>query len=85
MRKGQFNTGRTYAPEGQRIVWALLENTLFFNDLTRGITGAVEALSSMADCADTSIQKALMEAYDHNTYRMLNVDELMVRPLLVWL
>jgi len=42
MDRIQFNTGRKYSIEGQRIVAILTDGILYFNDLDRNVSGSFE-------------------------------------------
>ena len=64
MQNIQFNTGRQYSKQGQRIVAAQVDDgRIFFVDLDRCIDGMITAPS--AELTEASVLKA----YDSNQYR----------------
>lgn len=71
MRKYTFNTGRYYSPELQPIELVIVDDTLFFNDRARLITGKVEKFSGFIPelaPSDKDIETAFLSAYDSGSY-----------------
>jgi hypothetical protein len=64
----EWNTGRLYTAEGQRIVAEVTASGVHFYDMSRGVGGTV-ALPSYSTLSDTySVRQHVMNAYDHNRY-----------------
>lgn len=67
MERIQFNTGRYYTEQGQRIVAVKHENIIYFNDIDRGIDGMFAAPDDMFGAVELN-QFVVMSRYDHNSY-----------------
>lgn len=67
----EWNTGRQYTADGQRIVATFDRDTgrALFTDYSRRISGTVD-LSAIAEFIESprDLQAAIMQAYDGNTY-----------------
>jgi len=64
----EWNTGRLYTAEGQRIVAEVTATGVHFYDMSRGVGGTV-ALPTYSTLSDTySVRQHVMSAYDHNRY-----------------
>jgi hypothetical protein len=64
----EWNTGRLYTAEGQRIVAEVTATGVHFYDMSRGVGGTV-ALPTYSTLSDTySVRQHVMSAYDHNHY-----------------
>ena len=71
----QFNTRRSYSPHGQRIVAKVEDHGVIFNDLDRGISGAVGnsqmeygSLRGWDRASRSDTKQLLMWCYDHGHY-----------------
>ena len=66
-----FNTQRQYSPEGQ-IIKVIYDgdNTAYFTDTTRGLTGSVK-FPQHHDAQDT-VQEKIMTLYDLGAYEWLS-------------
>jgi hypothetical protein len=71
----EFNTGRRYAADGQRIVWAVFgrddpyQRVVVFFDLARGIDGCIDLHVGNLDLID---HRWVLRAYDDHHYRYNN-------------
>lgn len=65
----EWNTGRLYTAEGQRIVAEVTPSGVNFCDMSRGIYGTVTlpAYSTLSDTA--SVRSHVMGRYDRNEYK----------------
>jgi len=64
----EWNTGRLYTAEGQRIVAEVTASGVHFYDMSRGVGGTV-ALPKYSTLSDThAVRRHVMDAYDHNRY-----------------
>jgi hypothetical protein len=64
----EWNTGRLYTAEGQRIIAEVTATGVHFYDMSRGVGGTV-ALPTYSTLSDTySVRQHVMAAYDHNRY-----------------
>lgn len=74
--KTQWNTGRQYGPDGQRIVAVVDGGGIFFKDHTRRIDGYI--VCQMQHMSEREVQENVMLAYDRGMYsydaRIHNVD-----------
>jgi hypothetical protein len=62
--QGEFNTGRKYTAEGQRIVWAQFnDGAIYFRDRSRLIDGWIDAALA-TDSAE------VLALYDANKYSL---------------
>lgn len=67
VRKGVFNTGAAYGPEGQIIYWAIMDDDdVLFNDVSRGIDGRVGEILDFEDLPDSHIENAIKHEYLHS-------------------
>jgi hypothetical protein len=68
--KTQFNTGRLYQSDGQRIVCKTVDGPdrhgIIFNDLSRGIDGFIPLLRLPTD--RFALEQVTMNNYDHGNY-----------------
>lgn len=65
----EWNTGRFYTAEGQRIVAEVLADCIVFYDTARGFGGTV-SLPSFAGAGDAdAVQRHVMRCYDRNDYK----------------
>lgn len=62
----QFNTGRQYGPDGQRIVAVVTHGGIFFKDHTRGIDGYI--VCQMQNMSARDVEENVMLAYDRGMY-----------------
>lgn len=62
----QFNTGRMYQSDGQRIVAEYREGEIIFNDISRMIAGVIVQPSPPASLAE--LQRLTLSAYDHSYF-----------------
>jgi hypothetical protein len=62
----EWNTGRFYTAEGQRIVAEVLTDCIVFYDTARGFGGTV-SLPCVVDAG--AIQRHVMRCYDRNDYK----------------
>jgi hypothetical protein len=65
----EWNTGRLYTAEGQRIVAEVLSDCIVFYDTARGFGGTVSLPwgAIMDDVA--ALQRHVMRCYDRNDYK----------------
>jgi hypothetical protein len=65
----EWNTGRYYTAEGQRIVAEVLADCVVFYDTARGFGGTVSlpCVGNVQDAA--AIQRHVMRCYDRNDYK----------------
>ena len=70
----EWNTGRYYTAEGQRIVAEVLADFIVFYDTARGFGGTV-SLPSFANASDAdAVQRHVMRCYDRNDYKSTSED-----------
>lgn len=63
--QGQFNTGRRYTAEGQRIVWAQFnDGAVYFRDRSRLIDGWMQTSFAVVD------EQEVLAMYDSNSYEL---------------
>ena len=67
MERIQFNTGRCYSENGQRVVAVKIDNVIYFNDIDRGIDGMFSATPDCFGEVELS-QFTVMSRYDANAY-----------------
>lgn len=73
MERIQFNTGRHYTDQGQRIIGIKHNNVIYFHDIDRGIDGMFEAADD--DFGPVELSKTIiMSWYDHNVYEWIPRD-----------
>jgi hypothetical protein len=63
----EWNTGRHYTPEGQRIVAEVTADTVSFFDASRGIYGTMERTPWLVESPD-AVRSFVMSRYDNNKY-----------------
>lgn len=64
--QGEFNTGRKYTAEGQRIVWAQFnDGAVYFRDRSRLIDGWMHTNFATVDAPE------ILAMYDANSYSMM--------------
>jgi hypothetical protein len=65
----EWNTGRSYTANGQRIIATKAAKGILFYDISRGIAGMVphNAFLPLNDTA--SVRQHVMRCYDNNNYR----------------
>ena len=63
----QFNTGRQYGPEGQRIVVKTTSDGIRFHDVDRGIEGFIKCNPVHLE-SKSEIKEILMFCYDRGVY-----------------
>lgn len=64
--KVQFNTGRYYTAEGQKIVAVVVKGGIFFRDHSRGIDGYI--VCNMQHMSESDVKDNVMLAYDRGMY-----------------
>lgn len=62
----QWNTGRLYTEEGQRIIAETVENGIIFHDLDRYIDGFIPTVRCPTDKFE--LKEMVMFNYDHTQY-----------------
>lgn len=68
MQRYEWNTGRHYSPEGQRIVAEVTDERVAFYDFARGIYGTLP-LPQYGELSDAlRVRSYVMAGYDRNTY-----------------
>ena len=71
MLKHQWNTGRMYTEQGQRIVVEIREGAMFFSDLDRMINGGIPLggfFNPDVRADKYAIEKLVMVNYDFGNY-----------------
>ncbi len=65
--RAEWNTGRMYAADGQRVIAELLaDGSAVFADTSRGIIGHVDFVTATTPA---ELRREVMQAYDLNQYR----------------
>jgi hypothetical protein len=70
-KKHQWNTGRQYANDGQRMVAEVHETEIMFSDLSRYINGSIplgKFKQGRADMSKYDIEALVMNNYDFGNY-----------------
>ena len=65
----EWNTGRYYTAEGQRIVAEVLADCVVFYDTARGFGGTVSLPCAVTGHDSAAIQRHVMRCYDRNDYK----------------
>ena len=63
----EWNTGRHYTPEGQRIIAETTPEGISFYDASRGIYGTMERTPWLVESLD-AVRSYVMARYDANRY-----------------
>lgn len=65
----EWNTGRFYTADGQRIVAEVLADCIVFYDTARGFGGTVSLPSIVTPGDADALQRHVMRCYDRNDYK----------------
>lgn len=72
--KTEWNTGRLYTSEGQRIVAEVLADCIVFYDTARGFGGTISLPWGSIIGDETALQRHVMRCYDRNDYKSTPAD-----------
>ena len=72
--KTEWNTGRFYTAEGQRIVAEVLDDCIVFYDTARGFGGTVSLPWGGIIGDEAALQRHVMRCYDRNDYKSTPAD-----------
>ena len=70
----EWNTGRFYTAEGQRIVAEVLDDCIVFYDTARGFGGTVSLPWGGIIGDEAALQRHVMRCYDRNDYQSTLAD-----------
>jgi hypothetical protein len=63
----EWNTGRHYSPEGQRIIAETAPDSVSFYDVSRGVYGTIERTPYLIESPD-AVRSYVMSRYDAGRY-----------------